>query len=694
MAKKALLIFSFILAFAAQIFPQVQAGYTNRFFAAKTAQGNCFVFINKESLTFVSLTGGKTTKTVIGLSPDTILKITDTFIVGKYFFFRILSTLHCYDLDKLTDPSNDGKALDNIRGAAVYANQINDLNSISLYNDSFYYVKNNDSKIYVFSAADGKSREAPGVSIGSASARLPRQVLYTPVDQQRKGAYNQAKKNAEDMIAAYNTAGSVPGDKAAVEKAIASLAANKRTPNDIYTTVNPHYTAAYKYNEEPFVDFLGLAVIVGSRAEADKTIDGLSRAMPPLSVADITAYYKAVTDHQMLTSTAELRRRQDEVNVRITTERTRVSTIWGSSFDKKETEFNTLKKETYQWGSNLTTGDRKVRNIHRSARSLLDDSKYKDDREYKSYLGYYEFYEFIADAYIEKQKSNYKNQNVENGISEVGKNILQRQKSLFDRTGSEYNKDIATHRSTIATLNTQFGNVKPQLDREIREVSEKKEQGLAAITAYAAIRYRIELYDKLKTIRPVFPDYDAVYMNYSYVSNDDRRVFGFRITDRITMSDFGLNQNESGSGSVLVRPQDYALVSAAKDGVYLLTSRNVVSAYAVAKPNILETKILPLTIDEGIFYLIRNENDADSSQYLVTRSGRLLKLSISGGSIKTENAGSVATGDSVLVTADTVYIFSQNGTLKMGNTSSLKVKACNSSDVYTISIRNGSFYMK
>jgi hypothetical protein len=681
---------------------EIQVPFTNRFFTAKTASGSCFVFIHRDGFTFVSGAQGNRNTVNLKYPPDAINSISDAFITGNYFFMKVGKTLNCYDLAKLTDKSNNGGNFDNIRRLRIYDNEINNIGSISLYEDTFYYTKENDNRVYRFSAVENKVNMAiPNISINRPQDI--KQVIYVPMDEKRNREYRDLKTEIDKIIATHKTIGNSPQDKTGIEGAVLSPQ-TQRTTDGVYIKIRGYLANQYKYDHNIFSEFKSLAKIADTLDDANNSIDTLKTVIPSLPSNILTDFYKANSDYMLYSSDGELQRQRREITNKIKTAEESITRVWGNNYENKKHIFDSSKTNEYRWIDNsgvFSANNDKLRKFHKEIDSLLTGSIlniiFDNKEKYEKYQKYgilYDFYTFVADAYIEKQKTGYKNPNVLSEINKMGLNIYKIQESLFNDSSINF-KNIY---NKLAGLKKEYTTIENNLKQKADDAIRRRNELLTPIIKYSTARYRNELCDTIKKIAPVgLGDYNAAFMNYCFVSNNDKRISGFGITDQINMNDFSDNRNDAGERYIFIRPLDYPLLSIAKDAVFVLTSKRSIAAFDITRANMRETNIKPLPINEGIFYIIKNENDLRNSQYLVTNDGKLLKLSIGGEEIQTQRIGGNLTltgNDTVLVTNDTVYIFSSTGTLKMGSPESIKIKSCNSEDIYTIGLRNQQFIVK
>jgi hypothetical protein len=698
MFKKALLYFLGLCLFSVHAFAQIQVPFTNRFFAARTAAGSCFVFIHKDGFTFVSGTRGN--RNAVNLSYDATGGINDAFIAGNYFFMKFEKTLYCYDLAKLTDKNNDGRNFGSIRQLRISDNEIQNINSISLYEDTFYYTKENDSRIYRFSAAENKVNiPVPNVSINSGGIK---QVVYVPMDEKRNREYRSTKAGIDRIIATYKSMGNATPDKTGIEKAALSVPPGQRTNNDgVYAEIKKYLANQYRYDSSSFMEFKSLAKIAGATEDAENFIDTIKTGSPPLPANILSDFYKADSDYRLYSSDEELQRQRGDITARINTVKAGFTGVWGNNYEDKKRIFDILRTTEYRWIDStgaFSANNDKLRKFGKEIDSLFRGSrldlifKNKEHERYQRYVVLYEFYTFVADAYIEKQKTGYRNANVLSEINKIGLNVYEIQTALFNDSSTDYK----TTYNKLLDLNKEYVNIAENLKQKAADALKIRNERLIPIVNNSAARYRNELHDAIKKISPAgLGDYDASYMNYCFVSDNDNRISGFKITEQINKNDLLSNNiNDAGEKYVFIRPSDYPLLSIAKDAVYVPTSKKSIAAFDITRANILETRIEPLVINEGIFYILKNENDLSNSQYMVTNDGKLLKLSVDGGKIKRQQIGTLGENDTVLVTSDNVYIFSGAGVLKNGSPESIRIKACNSGDIYTMALRNQQFIIQ
>jgi hypothetical protein len=182
-------------------------------------------------------------------------------------------------------------------------------------------------------------------------------------------------------------------------------------------------------------------------------------------------------------------------------------------------------------------------------------------------------------------------------------------------------------------------------------------------------------------------------MNYCTVSATDSRLFGFKMNTPIDMTFVGTDS--SGASYRFVRPSGFPRVSMTKNGLYVLADRRTIQCYDITRANIMQTPVAPLKIGEDIFYLVRNNNNRQNDQYIVTAGGRLLRLSIKNGQVNSEDTGQrVSAADTVVAGDANVWVLSANKTANSRRDETIQVKSCNSAETFTVMLRSGQLTVK
>jgi hypothetical protein len=701
--QKYIFLIILITILAAPAFTDVQVDYTNQFFVSETDAGQCYVFIYEDNFTFVSKNGRELTKIKLLYNAE---GIDNTFITGNVFCLKRRERLYCYDLNILLKPENEGKRIDNCR---AQIEQIDRISTLSLYKNTVYYTKNNDTVVYEYSPDRGIKKDTPIPNIRVNSKQYPlKYVLHRPITENRVNEYLQKKKKIENIITVYNDIETV--EKENIEVIITTSQPDLNPSQPKITIPQPGIiigkttnglSGKYAFDEDLFKSFWELAQLTGKNSEADGMINRIKRNGANLQIDTISKFYSAHKELTELNKRETLKGIQDTINKKIDKAAEDLKFQWGDNYEEKKTDFADLekvyKRNDHKWNQNeaqFNTNNGKIGLFDGKLDSLLNNSKYKNDGEYKEYKEYLEIlgaYNFISDGYNKVQNENgYTDDNVAKVINTMGLAVNDYQIKLFEIINNKFKTDY----EGLTTLESELAEAPKNLDDKIKKVKEKKDDYIEKIAAAAAVAYRKTIYDKVYDAKKkvTLNRYNSDYANYCIISDADRRIFGFEINDNIEMSDFGDNKNSAGEDYRFIRPSGYPLISSTENAVFILTSKKTISAFDRSRPNIIENRITPLNIDDGVFYMVNSDNS--KYQYVVTKNGHILKLSIDGQTIKRENVGQAGGNDTILVTGDNCYILSPDAHVNNSANMTIRVKAANSENIFNIVLRDKHYIIR
>jgi hypothetical protein len=670
--KKIGFYFSFLFIFTTIVVSQTQVEWTNQLFAAKTETGKCFVFIYSDNFTFVNITSTKTNAVKILYNMD---GLNDVFIAGKRFFTKRRETINVYDLDRLTNPENDGRKIDDAR---ALRSQIDKVNNYSLYGDVIYYTRNNDPKVWKYTWEDNKKIEVEGVSINPGQDFS--YVIYSPIKEQRNQEYRSAKNVINGKISTYQEIGQRAEDKNGIENAIKTLPKDRQNENGLYNAASPYLSGKYKLDKEVFYNFMMLAEITGNKNDAVSIISRLKGSSGQFS-SYIDEFFNTQKILSGLTDSELTKRQNDHIKNKITPFENELKTNWGDKFDQKKSDFDRINANMndYRWRENNSEN---IKTIDNYLRNFLKDTSYERKGTYDDWKLMGELF----NVFDKRSGINLQRQETQQILERIEEALVEHQNTVFGSIKKDYHE---VYKSWELGRNERPGII-TKFESERTNAQNNKQRNLNYIITGIVSRYKTtELFNNINT--NVFPgSYNPALIDFHVITDFEKIINGFKISGRIIMSDFMDNRNNAGEDYLLIKPSGYPLVNVNPESVFVLNSKKQISAFDTTKPDILQNNVEALTVNAGVFYLIQGAN----SQFIVTNAGELLQLSIKSGKIVSERMGTVTARDTVLVTEKKFYIFSQDRTVRNGSgqVSSFTIQACNDPKaVYTITINAKGF---
>lgn len=598
--------------------------------------------------------------------------LNDVFIAGKRFFTKRRETINVYDLDRLTNPDNYGRRIDDTR---ALRSQIDNVSNYSLYGNVVYYTRNDDSRVWKYTWTDNKKTGLGDISF--TPGNFLNYAAHRPMKEKRNVEYQNAKKGINEKITGYQKIGNSDEDKRSVESKIILLGKDKQNENGLYNAALSYLSPKYTLDKAAFRNFMMLAEITGNKSEAVSIIT-LLKENPVEYRNYISEFYSAHEKLSRLTPDALKTKKNEHTIQKIEPLKNELTKKWTINFEQKMVSFNKIKNNMD--GPKPQNNDRRrITDIDYQLNDFLKDTPYINEQNYDDWKAIKAFYDEVVD----------KIQIMQFKIAAIEQLLVDQQKTVYN----SIKKDYYDTYTSLTNARTENNNIEAKFEAEKKEFQDNKAKNLNKISAGIAYKYRTsELFDKINT-NIFLGSYDPSLIDYCIITDSQKIINGFKLSDKIIMNDFMNNTNNSGEDYRLIKPAGYPLVNINKNSVFVLNSKKQISAFDTTKPDILENKIKPLTIGDGVFYMIQSTG----GQFIVTNTGDLLQLSIKNGEIISDKMGTVTAKDTVLVTGNDFYIFSQNGTVKnrSGRASSIKIQACNDPEsVYDITIDTNGFVIQ
>jgi len=182
-------------------------------------------------------------------------------------------------------------------------------------------------------------------------------------------------------------------------------------------------------------------------------------------------------------------------------------------------------------------------------------------------------------------------------------------------------------------------------ENEKSEIEQSIETNIKEIKNYIISQCRNRLYEQLQAIQPDIKNYLPQYKDFCIVDGNQIIINGYKIGETVKTVDFADIRNDKREYPRLVVPSSFSYINVINNAVYVLIAKDKVLAFDTTQANIASTrKEIDISKWGGVFYLVPGGSTND--QYIVSKNGNLLKLSLSG---KVAGEGAVQSGDTVLI---------------------------------------------
>ena len=677
----------------------VELEFTNTLIAARTQQGEpLFVFFYPDRLEFVIQRGRQFERIRLIKSPG--LNIEDAFIVGHRYFITKAGGLHFFfDLSRLLNRQNDGQRLDRF-----FDRTMQGIDAVFLLNDTFYFTRRGTVGLYRFLSGNPVRYET---AVANTNSSAGRQILFTPMLERRRREFSDQQRRVEEIILGYerfeSTARGLIRD---IERELARTAGqttvNAATVTAAYNNVrNNVFNRVFRYDPAHFDQFRILARIVEDTQRVDSVINNTLQRIrnttsnTPLSPALINDFNNRYRRWNNIRPDSERERRLEPIRGEIRTQENRLRNEWGNDFTARRRLFDQTNTRDWNWARNnnnlvteLTNNITTINNAYQRLSNQLLNDRFKSSVDYRVYvLLRNHFNELTGIPGIRNHNFLRDNPHIMDIIRTTGTEIFTLQTRLFSESRREFN----TSYNNLVGLRTRLTTVEAEWRRERDTAEREKNEALNRLVLPLVNRYRDDIHSAVTNRQVPRFDFDRTLINFSIISNENSRIHGFR-AEQVQFSDFDIGSPQ------LQRSSVNSLLSPVRNGVFMSVSRNRLAAFDTSEANFMapENRIEPITINEGIAYLVTNSYNGSNTgqfQYLVTRDGQLLRFSIRNRRIVRESVGAVGSGAIVIVAGDNAFILG-NGRVNGSASGEIRVKSNNSDDIFTINLQNGRFMLR
>ena len=694
MKNRLFIFFSLFIIIYTYTFSQsteTEVKYTNQFFAAKTSSGYVYVFIYPDNFTFINVSGSDIQK--IELPYSSIGSVKDIFIADDVLFIRLNDNLYYYDLKIILNKNNDGKSFGSI-GAGK--GQINNISSIYQHENKIYYTKDGNDNLYTFSSKDNKAdipvQNKQNKNIIFKTTKFSRHILHYPLEKTRETEYIAIKGNVDRKITEYNNAVSQIDQQTRdrIETFIGNLSKNDQTFDKAFNSAKSFYLDKIKFDREIFEKFYSLAKLIGGKNTEINNVVGKLRISSNAEIAqrrtNIYNYYAKKAEYDRVNTKEYMDGEKSKITNAIAGIRTGLEGKWGTNFESNQTIINLIFdkddiKNALRWKTvsnqkDFQTNLQIITNFDNNLTSLFEKTTFTQSNNiYNEYIAVKKFYDDILKSYKENiQNTSYNKDILLTGINNISLHYNMLQMNVAKDYKIKYDNDI----KSLTAKNVELSQVeKAVLDLRDTNLTAKKTALDLVINDFSNEYRKIEIIDNINGMNLLFNDYNEDFIDYCLISNEEKIIHGFFVTDSIALDEFNINKNNTGEDYTFIRPSIYSLINKTDDGLFILTSKKTIIAYDTTNPNITKTKIKSLTINEEIFYMIKG----GKKQYIVTKDGKLLELSIDRNKMEIKRndtgKGPITGRDTILITGNDIYVLTTD---RVKGSNTINIMPCNSND--------------
>jgi hypothetical protein len=730
---------------------QITVRGTNQFFTGKTPSGgNVLVFLYPEEAVFVWGQSGSYEKITVKFSTQDYKEI---FIAGNIFGGYMRSSFYAYDLDKLLQKQNDNKTLSDTRSRS---NIIDNISSMIVNNENIFYIQNNqlyqyrmDEKtgVKVNVTISGKDYERVYLAYNPVLDDLKKE--YDLVNAEMKGLverYNQISQNTRSVASIGNAPGSSRTLNGLYNMVKANLLSLYSFDVDMCTR---YFTLAAIMGKITEAN----TVIRGLQKRLDSpitelyfsAIDKYNRLTAP---EELSRRQKSIED--------EYNNSRKIAEATRSTEKNRAENLY--SLAETAANIELLKWGGDIAGiiskvALLVTKEQNLRSIrfinndyvkNRDTIGEFDPGFFNIDTRSNLYADYSAMMEVIdhLDAAYNAKIPGYDSPVIRKLRLDNQKDVIEKQIKMAIQGLNDYAKkdtqpglrigvsgalealkaawksyDDALERSRLVRdssieaaerkynaaieeaekkRNDKNRSIQSDLNNEIAAVSNNIEENFLKLADYLLKRFiNDELYRQARECVnsiSVPSSYDSKSADYCVIQETEKRIQGFKVDISLNLDDFIDLKDNSGERYKLAQPASYySIVSAVPGAAFVAASAKEIYAWDLTSIIIPQKPMPPETISEGIFYLLKS----DTTQYVVTKAGSIIRLGISGGRItQSQLSARVSGNDTVFISTvsgkDKVYILGSNGSINGRDSGSIEIGGTQSS-VITLRAANGQF---
>jgi hypothetical protein len=729
---------------------QVTVKGTNQFFTGRTTSGgNVLVFLYPQEAAFVWGQGRSYQKILVKFSTQDYKEI---FIAGNILGCYMRSSFYVYDLNSLLQPQTDTKTLSETRSRI---NIIDNISSMIVNNDSILYIQNN--QLYQYRADQNTSSPVTEVNISGRNYERV-YLVYSPVLEGYKTEYDLVNAKMKSLLDSYNQIPGNTKPVESIRTAQSSSRTWNGLYAMVKDNLLRQYRFDADMGKRYFTlaaitgkTTEAETVIRGLQKRPDQpnvalreyflAIDNYARLTAPAELSGRKAKIEEEYHRSRENVEATLSKEKTDAETRYSRAKTTADNDllkWGNSISEINSKITVLSRKEQSLNSIPDTNDYAK---NRGAIGKFEPSFYYIDTQSDLYANYSAMMEVLnhLDAAYAAKIPGYDSSTVEKLRLDNQKDVIavQRQMAIqglndnakenakpdlrinaqgalanlkaageaHDAALSRYNLErdsgiAAAERNYKTALNAvtkkrenDNRTVESVLKNEIAAAGKNITDNFPKLADYLLKRFiNDELYrqaqDCRNSINFPYSSYDSKSADYCIIQENEKRIQGFSTEIPINLDDFVDLRNNSGEKYTLVQPTSYySILSVVPDAVFVAASAKVIYAWDINSIKILPPEEIP----EGIFYLLRSA----TNQYVVTKTGSIIRLGISGGKITKNQLPVKASGDDTIFIStvsgnDEVYILGSNGSINGKASGPIRIGVTQGS-VITITAANGQF---